>query len=297
LPNFLSADHEQNMVLSTNIENFVNSISLARAWIKESLTRLQTVGKIDMEKTIKEGDGLKKKKQKFYTKILDMENICMYEEAIFSDYDIYHKVRLHGIEGSWASAWLYSVPQNKQSILHNNEFRHAMKFRLGIPFNDKPSNCLCQNKNKIDENKSHLLTCRLVSGSWIRRHNCLADDLKTLCNTAHVNVTDFGLTMNDNKRTDLRFQSLGSEGKDIEADLSIVFSGAESYLSDYFSNTKGKSIQSAEEKKITKHKPNCDSINVEFIPLVIDAFGRPSETFISFISGLIRHASEVTHIP
>ena len=56
-------------------------------------------------------------------------------------------------------------------------------------------------------------------------------------------------------------------------------------------------IQTAENRKITKHKPNCDAINVEFLPLIVDAFGRPSETFITFITNLIRRASDITHIP
>ena len=56
-------------------------------------------------------------------------------------------------------------------------------------------------------------------------------------------------------------------------------------------------VKTAENRKITKHKPNCDAINVEFLPLIVDAFGRPSETFISFVTNLIHRASDITHIP
>ena len=49
LPDFLLLDNDENIIVSREIEKFLEYIYLARMRIKESLTRLQVAGKIDIE--------------------------------------------------------------------------------------------------------------------------------------------------------------------------------------------------------------------------------------------------------
>ena len=42
---------------------------------------------------------------------------------------------------------------------------------------------------------------------------------------------------------------------------------------------------------------NCNENGRDFLPIVFDAFGLPSETTIKFVSSLVKRASEVSFIP
>ena len=64
------------------------------------------------------------KKQRFYTEIMNNMHVKDYLAWIGTlDNAAYHKIRLDHVEGSWASAWLLNIPQNKHSIMSTESFQ------------------------------------------------------------------------------------------------------------------------------------------------------------------------------
>ena len=61
--------------------------------------------------------------------------------------------------------------------------------------------------------------------------------------------------------------------------------------------TRGEAIVCAEKRKNDKYLTKCRANNIDFKPIVFDAFGLPSKTTVEFITSLVKRASEVSSIP
>ena len=285
-------------LLSPDIEKFVNGVNAVKNHIDSTLNVLQALGIIDKQATLEKGKSIKKKKQKFYSMLIDKVNVRTYEESISNKEDVYDQTRLVGIQGDWASAWLHSIPQNKELTMTSLEFRHALHLRLGIEFQERPNKCFCKNQHIFDKNMSHALSCSSFSESRYGRHEEMSKQLKVLGTSAHISVSERGLSMENKSRPDLRFHCFGEKNRDLDIDTSIIFSGGGSYLKGRnINSSKTYVIARAEAMKNETYLLNCNENGRDFLPIVFDAFGLPSETTIKFVSSLVKRASEVSFIP
>lgn len=80
------------------------------------------------------------------------------------------------------------------------------------------------------------------------------------------------------------------------ADITIVSSVCASYMEQSFTN-KNFAIENAERLKTTKYNQACIEQNVDFLPLVFEMFGEPSNTTIKTIQQFVKKASAVSKIP
>ena len=53
-------------------------------------------------------------------------------------------------------------------------FRHALKIRLGVAFEDRPGLCKCKTRSPIDPHVDHLFNCHLFTAGFKDRHDAMA---------------------------------------------------------------------------------------------------------------------------
>jgi hypothetical protein len=69
-----------------------------------------------------------------------------------------NKARFHSNDGSFAGAWLFNVPTDKHSTMPSNDFRTALKLRLGIAFHNLLPKCCCKDREPIGTNPWESIT-------------------------------------------------------------------------------------------------------------------------------------------
>ena len=109
-------------------------------------------------------------------------------------------------------------------------------------------------------------------------------------------TTSKGLTNIDGDRPDLRLHGWGREGRDLDVDFSIPFSGSDKYLH-HCLNDKNYALSNIERTKNNKYKERCEQNNIDFLPLCIDTFGCPTKTTVNLVLKLVKRAAEVSQIP
>ena len=286
---FLETIGEHTIVESIWISNFVKGLKAIQTHLDTVIDTLHTAGQIDRAKTIESSEKIKKKKQKFYSSLISQCETLCYEFRVAESMDSYQKTRILAVEGDWAGAWLHSIPQDKASSMNNIEFRHAMHFRLGLSFQDRPHICICKANTIIDENLSHILTCHAFADEKFRRHEEIVSEFKKLGAAAHVSVSDRGLKVDEDgcQRPDLRFHRFGDNNKDLDIDVSITFSGSASYVKHRnVEAARGYVIDQMEKKKNLKYLAKCNANNIDFKPIVFDAFDPPLSS-ISYVLNIL----------
>lgn len=209
----------------------------------------------------------------------------------------YHKIRLDHTQNSWSSAWLMNTPHNRHSIMSNDSFQNALKLRLGIPFHNRPEKCICKDKKPIDHHLTHILSCMSCARHNIEnRHFEIQKDIHALAIEGHIRTSSYGISLDNGRRADLEFHGEGKNGKNLMADITIVSSVCASYMEQSFTN-KNFAIENAERLKTTKYNQACIEQNVDFLPLVFEMFGEPSNTTIKIIQQFVKKASAVSKIP
>ena len=73
------------------------------------------------------------------------------------------KARTLSNDGSFAGAWLFTVPKNPKTIHYGGRARPSgmrCRLRLGLAFNELPGTCCCRAHKVIDRsNPCHLWAC------------------------------------------------------------------------------------------------------------------------------------------
>jgi len=83
---------------------------------------------------------------------------------------------------------------------------------------------------------------------------------------------------------------LGVNGRDLALDISITHPHA--YGHDVGSAQPGVANKRREQEKIKKHEHLCALNNLDFVPLVFESFGNPSEKALKFLNLLLRGVEE-----
>ena len=85
--------------------------------------------------------------------------MVQHEEDVKLHGTTHDKARILNNNGSFAGAWLRSVPTKNDNQMDNLTFRHALKIRVGVAFEDRPGLCKCKTHSPIDPHVDHLFNC------------------------------------------------------------------------------------------------------------------------------------------
>ena len=175
-----------------------------------------------------------------------------------------------------AGAWLKAIPTVPELSISSDKMVIALRLFLGIPFQKDVKDCPVCNK-RIDDFNVHMLLCS-TKKALMQRHDAIKHCVKDLCAAAglHVDVeaSPFGKRESsdkkDQRRPDLIIYNLGRRGSALAVDISIA---------NPFSKVGGANPKplaaalSREVDKINKYAKDCSRLNLNFHPLVLDAYG------------------------
>jgi hypothetical protein len=240
----------------------------------------------------------KKKTQHFFSDIVNRYRAKNFGELVRDHADAIEKAKYLSSDGSFAGAWLFSIPKDTPSTMSNSEFRAALKFRLGIQFTTLLPRCCCPSQTKICNHGRHLFSCNEFKNLLLMRHDALQYDLKQLGTHGGINVVDSGLGQmieRDGRRADLVFKGMGRGGQDLAVDISIGDSSAQSYLHNSAHISKYV-LNLLATNKITKYAADYRNAGIDFMPLTFEMLGETSDLFIKFLKKLVVCAADVNNI-
>ena len=84
-------------------------------------------------------------------------------------------------------------------------------------------------------------------------------------------------------------------GRDCTMDISVINPASKSKIQEA-STTQKYSLFYCEEQKKRKYQKNCEELNIQFLPVVWEVFGMPSDTFCDIFSKLVKSISSISKI-
>ena len=136
-----------------------------------------------------------KKLQFLFSKALMQARVTQFEQQMATNGTPADKTRILSNDGSFAGAWLFSVPKNDKSIIPPEAFRKSCLLRLGLPFQELPTHCCCRDHVVIDRsNPCHFWKCNEFKSLVTDRYYAIQNDIKALANSAGLRVDDKKLT-------------------------------------------------------------------------------------------------------
>ena len=243
----------------------------------------------------------KKKLQHYYFSLLSKYSVVQYEEDIKLHGNTHDKARTLSNNGSFAGAWLHSVPMKNESQMDNLTFRHALKIRLGVAFEDRPGLCKCKTRSPIDPHVDHLFNCHLFTAGIKDRHDAMVHVFGSLCQHAGkpFSIPKHGdlrtPTEDDGKTPDGLIRGLNR--KPLYFDVTIANPTSITYLNRRSATEEHVAIKDREKVKNDKYAQRCQQIDTDFMPMAFEIYGACSEKFDSLLKVLVQFASDANHIP
>jgi len=193
------------------------------------------------------------------------------------------KARFRSGSFEHAGKWLSTIPRNG-FWMNSQEFKIAMKMRLGI--NDTNNTSLCSCGRALANDYQHLLTCHL-GNQIINRHTALVNYFCDLLNSADQTVVkEVLLTENQNMESNLRsdfttkrYDLVSGAHRHQHYDVTVTNPSNISYTKEVKSHLiNGAAARRAHQLKIRKYSNSIDQR--DFHPLVFETFGywRPEVT-------------------
>jgi hypothetical protein len=146
----------------------------------------------------------------------------------------------------------------------------------------------------LDKAGTHLALCKREGGA-ILRHNRVVDQLQQLAQAAGVvSQKEVSHWVADNKRLDLVLVGYGPGGRDLALDAKVVHplsAGALAAGSPHFPLA---TAMAGERQKNTKYATVCAAANMDFSPMVWEAFGGASACTLPLLKGLISRIDDFT---
>ena len=244
-----------------------------------------------------------KKLQFLFSKALLQARVTQFEQQMATNGTPADKARILSNDGSFAGAWLFSVPKNDKSIIPPEAFRKSCLLRLGLPFEELPTHCCCRDHVVIDRsNPCHFWKCNEFKSLITDRHDAIQNDIKALANSAGLRVDDKKLTVfrvtndDDGKRPDLLIPTMGKEGRNLLVDITVGHPTCPSYVT-HASRTRHSTLKKLHVAKNNKYKQRCHEIDSSFMPLAFESFGAVSEQTVALMANLVSKAAELSMIP
>lgn len=283
---------------SAQIEEFVDVFRTHNSKIKHAAN---TTG-VDISGTF--ATHLETRKLQFlFTKVFTTHRVCKFEQHIAAHGSPADKARIFSNDGSFAGAWLFSVPKNDKSIIAAETFRKCCRLRLGMAFNELPTTCCCRGHKVIDRtNPCHFWACPEFKHLCTDRHNAIQAEIKALANSAGLRVDDRKLTVfrvtndDDGKRPDLLIPTMGEDGRNLLVDITIGHPTCPSYVTQA-ARTRHYTLNELHRRKNVKYLQRCTEINSSFMPLAFESFGAVSADTVTLIAKLVSKAAELSNIP
>ena len=178
-----------------------------------------------------------------------------------------------------SGAWLTAAPIPALGLhLQPNEFRAALKYRLGVPLYDSDRRCPYCKSAILDIFGDHAVSCH-GRGDIISRHDRVRDTTMTACPSANLSPVceqKHLLPENNSRPGDVYFPSFIA-GQPAALDVTITSPLQASLISDA-AGTCGFALTLAEDRKIGHYYEKCSDMGIHFIPLALENSGGLSET-------------------
>ena len=244
--------------------------------------------------------GRRKLQHRYFT-YLSRKEIKDYELHIIQTGTPHDRARTLSNDGSFAGAWLHSIPKKNERQLSNDEFRKALWLRIGITFSERPHHCSCRNQPIIDEHIDHILTCKQFNGSIKNRHDLVVRELKSLCHHAGLQWTDcyIGQLRNVSHVDGVTPDGyiVGLPGRPFFIDVTIAHPTGATHMRNGSTRQKHFALSVLEANKIAKFEHRCNLFDSDFVPLALETYGGTSEKFDKLIEKLSSKAAEFNKIP
>jgi hypothetical protein len=217
------------------------------------------------------------------TKITKMIQTLVDESSLKKQFEHFQSntrelARMNAISDTLASRWLMVRPDQRLGLhLSSDCFRISVKRLLGISLfsgNDKCSSC---HKEPMDSFGDHAVICA-QHGDRIRRHNKLRDVVHYaaqaggLCSRLELS----GLFAEDKSKPADVFIEDWSRGRGACLDITVV-SPLQKSLIKMAAEKPGVGAALGESRKDSKFAEKCERMNLDFLPLAFESFGRWGE--------------------
>ena len=194
---------------------------------------------------------------------------------LYSEAPLIDTLRLRSLQDPHSSDWLSVIPNPKLGLSFSpNEFRKALKLRLGVDVVEKSFSCPSCHKI-FDCQGIHALNCA-GSGDRIRRHNLLRDEFYSKASLAMCSPTceKAGLIEGTKERPADVLLPKFSRGFDYFLDFAVT-NPLSHYMISEHTKTGRDACDIYTDIKLNRYSdklPNPES--VRFQPMVVDAFGK-----------------------
>jgi hypothetical protein len=187
-----------------------------------------------------------------------------------------------------ASDWLQAPPIPGLGLsLHNDNFRTALKFRLGLPLFDTGLVCPATSSKsgevcgaELDVFGDHALCCHFGT-SRLFRHNNLRDILGHAAKGAGLSAVviekKHQITGSKKKPGDITVQQYHHGFPSTAFDVTIAHPLQKKFIEVAMSEA-GVAAQEAHDRKLLKHLQECKDEGLQFVPLAWESTGGCTET-------------------
>jgi hypothetical protein len=186
-----------------------------------------------------------------------------------------------------ASDWLLCPPIPSLGLsLRSDNFRVALKFRLGVPVYERPFPCPAVSadgktcREIMDVFGDHALGCR-HGPSLVFRHNNVRDILGHAARGAGLAAVVLEkknlVTGSKSKPGDITVQQYHRGFTSTAFDVTISHPLQLKYISTAMEEG-GLAANEAHDRKLQKHLPNCEKEGIQFVPLAWESTGGATET-------------------
>ena len=201
------------------------------------------------------------------------------------------KQRLISSSATMASSWLLAFPTTPELTLTDEEFRFAIKHRLGLPCaDDLPLSCRC-NKSLMDD-PAHFHSCHLLKRTAITaRHDMivrsLANFFRMVGAVVHIEPRIIGF---ERRRPDL---DIISADRSLLIDVAVAHPAAPSRNS----LTPLAAAASTEATKVGKYGVLAAARAATFLPFVMESFGAFGKEALKVLHILHKAAANASSSP
>ena len=234
---------------------FVGSVSQADALVEQITGEKITDNQIFKE-TVEE---LKNLEISQYTqnKIQEALDDAAFSDLLGNQTSNREKARLLSLTLPQSGAWLSAPPIPRLGLhLQPNEFRAALKYRIGVPLYIEERKCpYCQN-GRLDKLGDHALSCH-GRGDMISRHDRVRDRIFAACSTANLSPVceQKNLIPDNNSRPGDIYLPSWSAGQPSALDVTITSPLKPSLISDAARRC-GFALTNAEDRKYEQYAQN-----------------------------------------
>ena len=192
---------------------------------------------------------------------------------------IREKARLQSLSLPQSGVWLSAAPIPALGLhLSSNEFRVALKYRLGVKLYENERKCPFCKSGTLDVMGDHAVSCH-GRGDMISRHDRIRDKIISACSGALLSPISEqkSLLPDNNSRPVDIFLPVWNAGQPAALDVTVT-SPLQSSLFINASEKSGFALSAAEDRKYEQYAQKCSEVGIQSIPLVFETFGGFSET-------------------